>query len=65
MNFVDLILDPPPKCKQCKERDGVDVRMKAEDAFLHMHMAYVDTWECPECGNEVLRNDRMETPEFE
>lgn len=52
--------EQPKGCERCYEEDGARVEMEATTAWSSALAVYVDAWECPECGRQVMRADEGE-----
>lgn len=59
MSFLSLqgILGSRVGCSKCHEGRGEDVFMEPTQAWHPSLMAYVDAWECPECGHTTVRGE--------
>lgn len=53
----DLFSTPAKGCKHCHEERGLDVEMEPTAVWHRTLAAYVDAWECPECGRQVMRDE--------
>lgn len=52
---------PEPKgCKRCLDEDDQVVEMEPTQVYSPTLAAYVDAWECPECGRQLAREEAGE-----